>query len=63
MKNTEELSKNIEDFLNCLKYERKLSNNTYASYRYNLIKISNFFKNIDLINLNDDDIRNFAFGL
>ena len=37
------LSQNIEDFLNYLKYERKLSNNTYESYRYNLIKILEYF--------------------
>lgn len=61
MKNTEELNKNIEDFLNYLKYERKLSNNTYLSYRYNLIKITDFFKGHELINLKDDDIRNFIY--
>ena len=44
MKNDIELNKNIEDYLNYLQYERKLSKNTYASYRYNLIKISEFFK-------------------
>lgn len=62
MNNNEELSKNIEDFLNYLKYERKLSNNTYLSYRYNLKKISLYFENNDLINLNEDDIRNFLYN-
>jgi len=60
MKQEIELSKNIEDFLIYLKYERKLSNNTYLSYRYNLIKISNYFKK-DIINLNDEDIREFLY--
>jgi len=62
MNNNEELSKNIEDFLNHLKYERKLSNNTYLSYRYNLKKIALYFGNDDLINLNEDDIRNFLYN-
>ena len=61
MKKDIELSKNINDFLNYLKFERKLSNNTYESYRYNLIKISNFFNNDELIYLNEDDIRNFLY--
>jgi len=54
MKNDIELNKNIEDYLNYLQYERKLSKNTYASYRYNLIKISEFFKDEDLIKLNEE---------
>ena len=62
MKNTIELNKNTEDFLDYLKYERKLSNNTYLSYRYNLIKVINFFEHEDLINLNEDDIRNFLYS-
>lgn len=55
-------NKNIDDFLNYLKYERKLSNNTYLSYRYNLIKIINYFKSEDLINLNENDIRMFLYN-
>ena len=62
MKNDIELNKNIEDYLNYLQYERKLSKNTYASYRYNLIKISEFFKDEDLIKLNEDDIRTFLYN-
>ncbi len=61
MKQEVELSKDIEEYLNYLKYERKLSHNTYESYRYNLIKISDFFNNTDLINLTEDDIRNFLY--
>ena len=54
-------SKNIELYLDYLKYERKLSNNTVASYRYNLIKIAEYFKDSDITNLNEDDIRNFLY--
>ena len=61
MKNDIELSDNVTMFLNYLKYERKLSNNTYESYRYNLIKISNYFKK-DITNLNSDDIRMFLYN-
>lgn len=63
MKNEVKLSKNITNFLDHLKYERKLSNNTYLSYRYNLIKISNYFNGEDITHLNDDDIRNFIYKL
>lgn len=62
MKNDIELNKNIEDYLNYLRYERKLSKNTYDSYRYNLIRISEFFKDEDLIKLNEDDIRTFLYN-
>ncbi len=55
------LSQNIEDFLNYLKYERKLSNNTYESYRYNLIKILEYFHQEQLDNLNEDNIRDFLY--
>jgi len=60
MKNDVKLSEEIELFLNYLKYERKLSNNTYESYRYNLIKINNYFNN-NITYLNEDDIRNFLY--
>ena len=62
MKNDIILSKDIEMFLNYLKYERKLSNNTVYSYRYNLIKINNFFKSENLLMLNEDDIRTFLYN-
>jgi len=62
MKNQIELSQYIELFLNHLRYERKLSKNTYDSYRYNLIKISNYFKNENLLYLNEDNIRNFLYN-
>jgi len=57
-----EKNKNIELYLNYLKYERKLSNNTYLSYRYNLIKICEFFNSTNLISLNSDEIRTFLYN-
>lgn len=63
MKNTEiVLSENIESFLKYLKYERKLSNNTYESYRYNLIKICKYFNTTELITLTSDDVRMFLYN-
>ncbi len=59
----EELDKNIIDYLDYLKYERKLSNNTYESYYYNLKMISDFFDSKKVINLNEDDIRNYLYKL
>ena len=61
MKNKEITDKYTEEYLNYLKYERKLSNNTYESYRYNLIKIGEYFNNDNLLNLNEDDIRTFLY--
>jgi len=61
MKDDIKFSQDVENFLDYLKYERKLSNNTYLSYRYNLIKIANYFKTGDLIKLKDDDIKNFIY--
>lgn len=55
------LSNDVEKFLDYLKYERKLSNNTYLSYRYNLIKIAKYFKTGDLVKLKDDDIKDFIY--
>ena len=60
MKEEITLYKNIETYLNYLLYERKLSKNTYASYRYNLIKVSEYF-NKDITYLTEDDIRNFLY--
>ena len=62
MKNIIELDKNTEEYLNYLKYERKLSNNTYESYRYNLIKVGEYFHNNNLLNLSEDDIRTFLYN-
>lgn len=62
MKNEVKFGKSIENYLNYLKYERKLSKNTYESYKYNLIKICNFFNDYELTNLCEDDIRTFIYS-
>ncbi len=56
----EELEKDVQKYLDYLKYERKLSNNTYESYRFNLIKIQNTIKK-SLLALTEDDIREFLY--
>ena len=55
------IDENINKYLDYLKYERKLSINTYESYRYNLIKISEFFNNEKLTNLTEEDLRTFLY--
>ncbi len=58
---TDELDKNITSYLDYLKYERKLSINTYESYRYNLIKVDEYFAQKNLTSLTEDDIRTFLY--
>ena len=55
------LDEKVEDYLNYLKYERKLSHNTYESYAYNLKKISSSFEDKSLTNLTEDEIRQFLY--
>ncbi len=55
------LNEKVEDYLNYLKYERKLSHNTYESYAYNLKKISSSFEDKSLTNLTEDEIRQFLY--
>ena len=56
----EELEKEVQKYLDYLKYERKLSNNTYESYRYNLLKIQKILKR-SLLTLTEDEIREFLY--
>ena len=51
----------INKYLDYLKYERKLSQNTYESYQYNLDKFNKFMENKDLLNLSTDEIRDFLY--
>ena len=55
------LDEKVEDYLNYLKYERKLSHNTYESYAYNLKKITSSFEDKSLTNLTEDEIRQFLY--
>lgn len=52
--------KEINDYLDYLKYERKLADNTYLSYQYNLKKIINYF-NKNITYLSEDEIRDFIY--
>ena len=51
----------INKYLNFLKYEKKLSDNTYKSYYYNLYQLDCFFQNRNLLKLTTDEIRNFLY--
>ncbi|MBQ6840748.1 MAG: tyrosine recombinase XerD [Bacilli bacterium] len=51
----------IEKYLDYLKYEKKLSNNTYLSYYYNLKQFDMYFEKKDLLKLSTDEIRDFLY--
>lgn len=53
----------INDYLDYLKYERKLSDNTYDSYAQNLKNLLEHFHGKSLINLSKDDIRSFLYDM
>ena len=53
---------NINKYLDYLKYERKLSNNTILSYKNDLLKFYNCFNN-KLLNLKENDIRKYIQSL
>jgi integrase/recombinase XerD len=62
------LDDNINKYLDYLKYERKLSENTYKSYLDNLYKLSEYFnKNKDSIRdtstFSEDELREFFYKL
>lgn len=54
--------KDVIDFLEYLKYERRMSVNTIDSYGENLLLISNNLKK-KLISLNGNDVRNFLLNI
>lgn len=49
----------ITNYLEYLKYEKKLSKNTLSSYETELKCFNDFFKNQDILNLNTNDLKNF----
>ena len=51
----------IDKYLDYLKYERKLSDNTYKSYRDNLNKFNEYFKEKNILSLSTDEIRDFLY--
>ncbi len=46
----------IDDYLNYILLEKRLSNNTYESYKFDLECFNNFFKNKNLDNIKENDI-------
>ncbi len=56
------MNKEIESYIDYLKYERKLSDNTLDSYEENLIMFDNFVKK-NVSGIKTDDIRNFLVSL
>ncbi len=52
-------NKYLNLYLNYLKYEKKLSNNTVMSYETELKEFEIFFEKHDILNLNTDDILSF----
>ena len=52
---------NVIYYLEYLKYERRLSDNTIDSYGENLLKLLNYV-NKDILTLNSDDIRNYLLN-
>lgn len=49
----------IDDFINYLTLERKLSNNTIESYSFDLMKFNDYFKNSNIKRINEDDITSY----
>lgn len=54
--------KDVIDFLEYLKYERRMSVNTIDSYGENLLLISDILKK-KLINLDSNDVRSFLLNI
>ncbi len=48
-----------KDFINYLLIDKKYSEDTIFSYKNDLEKFFNFFKNISIKNINKDDLRNY----
>lgn len=57
------MNENIVLYLDYLKYEKKLSNNTINSYRDNLKQVELFFNNKNLLCLEEKDIQDFIHKL
>ncbi len=53
----------INEFLDFLKYERKLADNTYESYKENLTQLVNHYENKLIIKLTKDEIRDFLYNM
>ncbi len=51
----------VQKYLDYLKYERKLSNNTYLSYYYDLKQFNSYFEQKSLTSLSTNEIRDFLY--
>lgn len=49
----------IDDFINYLTLERKLSNNTIESYSFDLMKFNDYFKNYNIKKISENDITKY----
>ncbi len=56
---TREMNKNIEEYINYIYIEKKLSNNTKDAYQRDLLAFSNFLNNKEINNITTNDIRNY----
>lgn len=55
------MNTNVQKYLDYLRYERKLSENTYLSYSYNLKQFNTFFDDKNILTLTTNDIRDFLY--
>ncbi len=53
------IEKYIQDYLYTIKYEYKLSDNTYNSYQYDLIHFMNYLDEKDITKITEQDIMNY----
>ncbi len=53
----------INDYIDYLKFERKLAKNTYLSYSENLKQLCLYFNAKSLLNLTKDDLRDYIYKL
>lgn len=56
------MDENIVKYLDYLKYERKLSDNTYMSYKDNLYKFYDAIPNKNLLKISTNEIRDFLYN-
>ena len=52
----------INEYIDYLKYERKLSLNTSSSYKDNLLQLIKFHNNKDILSLDKEDIKSFIYS-
>ncbi len=57
------LDTNIEKYIDYLKYEKKLSSNTYNSYKDNLKMFNVYFENKNIMTLNNNNIKEYIYSL